>query len=41
MDNARVENLQKLKEDGLSYISEANIDKELNDIVQKLIDYNH
>jgi patatin-like phospholipase/acyl hydrolase len=41
MDNAKVENLQKLKEYGLNYISDANVDKELNEIVEKLIDYNH
>jgi patatin-like phospholipase/acyl hydrolase len=40
MDNASVKNLQKLKEDGLSYISNPNVDKELDHIVEKLIKYN-
>jgi len=39
MDNASHENLQKLKEDGLSYISIQSIDKELDAIVEKLITY--
>jgi patatin-like phospholipase/acyl hydrolase len=39
MDNASIENLQKLKEDGLSYISIQSIDKELDAIVEKLIKY--
>ena len=39
MDNASVENLQRLKEDGLSYVSNAEADKELDDIVEKLIKY--
>jgi hypothetical protein len=39
MDNASPENLQKLKEDGLSYISIQSIDKELDAIVEKLIKY--
>jgi patatin-like phospholipase/acyl hydrolase len=37
MDNASHENLQKLKEDALSYISIQSIDKELDAIVEKLI----
>jgi len=39
MDNASIDNLQKLKEDGLSYISIESIDKELDEIVEKLIKY--
>ena len=39
MDNASVENLIKLKEDGLSYVSDLDVDKELDDIVMKLIQY--
>ena len=39
MDNASVENLQRLKEDGLSYVSNTEADKELDDIVEKLIKY--
>jgi hypothetical protein len=39
MDNASLENLQKLKEDGLSYISIQSIDKELDAIVEKLINF--
>ena len=39
MDNASVENLIKLKEDGLSYVSNIDVDKELDDIVMKLIQY--
>ena len=39
MDNGSVENLLKLKEDGLSYVSSNAVDKELNDIVEKLIRY--
>lgn len=39
MDNASVENLRKLKEDALSYISNSDVDKELDDIVEKLIQY--
>lgn len=34
-----IDNLQKLKEDGLSYISIESIDKELDEIVEKLIKY--
>ena len=39
MDNATEENLQKLKEDGLSFVSSQNVDKELDQIVEKLIKY--
>jgi patatin-like phospholipase/acyl hydrolase len=39
MDNASVENLQKLKEDGLSYVSKSDVDKELDEIVRKLVHY--
>lgn len=39
MDNGTVKNLLKLKEDGLSYISSSAVDKELDDIVEKLIRY--
>jgi len=39
MDNGSIDNLQKLKEDGLSYISIESIDKELDEIVEKLIKY--
>jgi hypothetical protein len=39
MDNASIDNLQKLNEDGLSYISIESIDKELDEIVEKLIKY--
>jgi hypothetical protein len=39
MDNASIDNLQKLKEDGLAYISIESIDKELDEIVEKLIKY--
>jgi len=39
MDNASIANLQKLKEDGLSYISMEAVDKELDEIVEKLIKY--
>jgi hypothetical protein len=39
MDNASIENLQKLNEDGLSFIAKKDIDKELDDIVEKLIKY--
>ena len=39
MDNATEDNLQKLKEDGLSFVSSQNIDKELDEIVDKLIKY--
>ena len=38
MDNASIDNLQKLKEDGL-YTSIQSIDKELDAIVEKLIKY--
>ena len=34
-----MENLIKLKEDGLSYVSDLDVDKELDDIVMKLIQY--
>ena len=37
MDNASIDNLQKLKEDGLAYISSGG--KELDEIVEKLIKY--
>ncbi|WKD85231.1 Putative sporulation hydrolase CotR [Polaribacter huanghezhanensis] len=39
MDNASIENLQKLNEDGLSFVSIESIDKELDTIVEKLIKY--
>lgn len=39
MDNASIENMTKLKEDTLSYISQPSIDKEINQIVDKLIGY--
>lgn len=39
MDNAADDNLTKLKEDGLSYVSQSAVDKELDDIVAKLIRY--
>jgi len=39
MDNASIENLQKLNEDGLTFISKKEIDKELDIIVDKLIKY--
>jgi len=39
MDNASVENMQKLKEDALGYLSHKEIDKELEAIANKLIDY--
>lgn len=39
MDNASNDNLIKLKEDGLSYVSQSAVDKELDDIVEKLIQY--
>lgn len=37
MDNASVENLKRLEEDALNYISNAIVDKELDDIAQKLL----
>ncbi len=37
MDNASIENMQRLKEDALSYISSSKVDAELNTIVDKLI----
>ncbi len=39
MDNASVENLTKLKEDALSYVSKTEVEEELDLIAQKLIDY--
>ncbi|MEQ8908834.1 MAG: CBASS cGAMP-activated phospholipase [Vicingaceae bacterium] len=39
MDDASKENLLKLKEDGLSYVSQTAVDTELDDIVEKLIDF--
>jgi hypothetical protein len=39
MDNASIENLQKLNNDGLMFISKDDIDKELDIIVDKLIEY--
>jgi len=39
MDNASIENMQKLKEDALSYISGEDKNKELDEIVEKLIGY--
>ena len=37
MDNATVDNLKKLKEDALTYVSDADVDKQLNEIAKKLI----
>jgi patatin-like phospholipase/acyl hydrolase len=39
MDNAKTENLIKLKEDGLTYVSDSQVNKVLDEIVQKLISY--
>ncbi len=39
MDNASKENLLKLKEDGLSYVSKSEVDQQLDSIVDKLINY--
>lgn len=39
MDNASAENLIKLKEDGLNYISETKVNVLLDEIVEKLIKY--
>lgn len=39
MDNGTMENLQNLKEDALSYISDPKVDEELDLIVKKLLDY--
>jgi len=39
MDNGSIENMTKLKEDALSYLSNRDIDKELDVIVGKLIGY--
>jgi patatin-like phospholipase/acyl hydrolase len=39
MDNASVENMTKLKEDALSYISDSKVDKMLDNVVDKLIGY--
>ena len=39
MDNASTENLQNLKEDALSFISNKDNDSELDSIVKKLIEY--
>ncbi len=39
MDNASEENMQKLKEDALSYLSQSAIDDELDRIAEKLIRY--
>jgi hypothetical protein len=39
MDNGSIENMTKLKEDALSYLADDAIDKELDAIVEKLIDY--
>lgn len=39
MDNASIANMKKLKEDALSYLSKEDIDKELDEIVEKLIKY--
>jgi patatin-like phospholipase/acyl hydrolase len=41
MDNASLENLQKLNEDGLAYISMEKVDAELDRIVDKLLKYQH
>ncbi len=39
MDNASLENLLKLKEDALSYVSREEVDEELEAIANKLIEY--
>jgi len=39
MDNASKENVLKLKEDALSYVSRPSVDHELEEIVEKLIKY--
>jgi len=39
MDNASPDNLLKLKEDALNYVSREEVDEELNAIAQKLIGY--
>lgn len=39
MDNASVENMQKLEEDALSFISNENNDRQIDEIVKKLIKY--
>jgi len=39
MDNASVENLQLLKEDGISYVADPVAEKEIDEIVDKLIKY--
>jgi patatin-like phospholipase/acyl hydrolase len=39
MDNASVENMTKLKEDALSYVSQTDVDRELDAIVDKLVGY--
>ena len=39
MDNASVDNMQKLKQDAISYLSNKKVDKELDAIADKLIQY--
>jgi hypothetical protein len=39
MDNASVNNMNRLKEDALSYVSDSKVDKELDAIADKLIEY--
>ncbi len=39
MDNASIENMTRLKEDALSYVSQSEVDKELDEIVEKLVKY--
>lgn len=39
MDNASVDNMNKLREDALSFLSIENNDKQLNEIAKKLIEY--
>jgi hypothetical protein len=39
MDNASIENMTRLKEDALSYVSQYEVDKELDEIVEKLVAY--
>ena len=37
MDNATVDNLKRLEEDALTYVSDGKIDKQLDEIAKKLI----
>lgn len=39
MDNASIENMTKLKDDAISYLDLEEVDKELDRIVEKLIEY--